>query len=635
MTMNIPLSLVTAANKNAPDNSPVLWDGADFVVSKEHLINIVQLRSDLNLLITKQAGYSSDFAAATTANEQVKRSIYDIDANHNMAAKKIEGATKDTANIAEQTGLTVLAMDEIEQVFEASKLTMDEAVKLVNLVKGGSLINLAALNVSDLGIARSKLGEYTFVDSALDPVTILPGKNVSIAYSLVKGNYSLSFDFPKTSDLVKSGNMINVDTKPSGTTTMSIIPTAVQVQSGLVVSLGTQHLYRVSFGDKFITADTGGGMFCRREGSGFVIGLTEEVMNDAAVDYVFRNGLTKVGDTVSLDSTLFPKLSKGSGSALSQNGNSTTLSFDYDSVDKPVQAVYSVGYPVTVTKTDDRGILSRISYSIEPTWLAQSSAATKLLEKTESFASILATKVNAQRSWADTHEGMRSALACPILNLYKFIKGETSAAVSGTTRDSALFNTFGAGASQVGLNINVLPYVSMMPSYGSEFVIGQEQEFDLYVILQHYLRKRMKDAAFTIADSERGTKFKILEVGTAMYGKRRKDDIQAPYYNMELDLESFTNVAVFSPSCPHFAPPANWTSGLGFKYRVTGGDLDFITGKARNGQTNADVLLFPDDLDQTEKVSMLSATQTRVYNGVEFEFVVHIYNEILLSYQKE
>ena len=117
MAMNIPLSLVTTANKNAPNNSPVLWDGSDIVVSKEQLINLERLRSDLNTLVAKQAEYSSDFKSTKTGIETAKNSVYEIISNNRLALKKIEGAVRDTARLDGDTKRHALDMTDISQSF--------------------------------------------------------------------------------------------------------------------------------------------------------------------------------------------------------------------------------------------------------------------------------------------------------------------------------------------------------------------------------------------------------------------------------------------------------------------------------------------------------------------------------------
>jgi hypothetical protein len=64
--------------------------------------------------MTKQAGYSSDFDAASKVNQQNIGSTHDIESMHKLALNKVNLATKETSRIAETTKTSAEIMDEVE-----------------------------------------------------------------------------------------------------------------------------------------------------------------------------------------------------------------------------------------------------------------------------------------------------------------------------------------------------------------------------------------------------------------------------------------------------------------------------------------------------------------------------------------
>jgi hypothetical protein len=171
----------------------------------------------------------------------------------------------------------------------------------------------------------------------------------------------------------------------------------------------------------------------------------------------------------------------------------------------------------------------------------------------------------------------------------------------------------------------LLPYVSLSPNeIGANFSFGETQEFDLYLILERHLRQRLKNPSFSIASGERGTKYKIVEVGRSLYSRKKESDGVRLYYNSELSLDYFGKHSNFLAACVGFMPPANWLSKTyGWPLRVTAGDLDYVSGKARNGQTSTDVLTFPATLGAAVRTTLISVAVSSVFNGTKYHMRVN------------
>jgi hypothetical protein len=97
---------------------------------------------------------------------------------------------------------------------------------------------------------------------------------------------------------------------------------------------------------------------------------------------------------------------------------------------------------------------------------------------------------------------------------------------------------------------NMLPYVAYS-EMGSGTIMGVENDVNLFIPLENKLRELLGDPTFVIPASQKGTKYKIVRVGTSELTYHTKDRSQLPemFYNMEFALSALNAVAKFHSFC--------------------------------------------------------------------------------------
>jgi hypothetical protein len=118
--------------------------------------------------------------------------------------------------------------------------------------------------------------------------------------------------------------------------------------------------------------------------------------------------------------------------------------------------------------------------------------------------------------WDNITIGMKRALACPILKLFRFATGdyEGSGLVdpNASQDDLNLMKKLGPGTHTITMDQNMLPYISYS-EIGSGTALGVDNEIDLFIPIQEKMREITGNPNFIILPEERGTKYKLKKVG--------------------------------------------------------------------------------------------------------------------------
>jgi hypothetical protein len=157
----------------------------------------------------------------------------------------------------------------------------------------------------------------------------------------------------------------------------------------------------------------------------------------------------------------------------------------------------------------------------------------------------------------DFSDDWKKSFFCPIMRLFSFITGDYEG--SGLVRSNAdptdikLLKLFGAKTVTLDMNENMLPYVAYS-EMGSGTIMGIENDIDLFIPLENKLRELLGDPTFIIPASQKGTKYKIVRVGTSELTYHTKDRSQLPemFYNMEFALSALNG----------WAAGGSWASSL-------------------------------------------------------------------------
>lgn len=610
--LNIPISLVTTANKNAEADSPIVWDGCDLVVTNESLCNLAKIRSDLNVLISKQLGYSSDMKLINKTISETNVALLQADSFRQRYALNVEKIMKSFYGMHLKVDGFLQDFETLLQRFEKNKEIVIEAETLHNLILSGSIFSLDP-NSEKLEITKTRLGEFALIDTDIESISIAPGENVAIEYSIEESAYKISLETPKTADIVRSGNMITVESR--GKTTHFEVKDAV-IREGFGIKKvlpPSGYLYNLSVSDEFLAGDVVSGVEVERVGSTFKVGLTQAVLDEAQTTFDFGSGLKFVNGSVVLDYNYQMYLESGKNSSVMSTDEKYSISFDQSKIVRNTTDVYTNDQKVEVVETRSGNALTNLKIDL-PSGAFSSNGAT-LLEDTEDFADEVDSRLLKSSEWGDTSLSLRKALGCPIMNLARFIMGYDPRAIENSSeRALDIYSVLGPGLHYISLDVDLLPYMSMVGAT-SGGNLNFEQEIDLFLILERHLSYLTGDQNFSIQNSERGTKFKLLTVGEEQFSLRTTSELPAPSYTSSINLQNLVLDSDFLSSCGT-VPTMQATTFVG-PLAISMADVDYVLGNGRNNQKNISPLTVTNS-----NLKLKSSTQTKNSGSTTYTITV-------------
>lgn len=609
--LNIPISLVTTANKNAEADSPIVWDGCDLVVTNESLCNLAKIRSDLNVLISKQLGYSSDMKLINKTISETNVALLQADSFRQRYSLNVEKIMKSFYGMHLKVDRFLQDFETLLQRFEKNKEIVLEAETLHNLITSGSIFSLDP-NSEKLEITKTRLGEFALIDTDIESIAIAPGENVSIEYSIEESAYKISLETPKTADIVRSGNMINVESR--GKSTHFEVKDAV-IREGFGIKKDAApdgYLYNLAVSDEFLVGDVVSGVEVERVGSTFKVGLTQAVLDEAKTTFEFDNGLKFVNGSVVLDYNYQKFLESGKTSSVIVTDEKYSIGFDQSKIVRNTTEVYTSDQKVQIAETRSGKTLTGLKVDLPNSAFASTGAT--LLEDTEDFSDQVDSRLLKSTEWGDTTLSLRKALGCPIMNLARFIMGyDTRPIENSSDRALDIYSVLGPGLHYISLDVDLLPYMSMVTSGGN---LNFEQEIDLFLILERHLAYLTGDQNFSIQNSERGTKFKMLTVGTEQFSLRTTSELPAPAYTSAINLQTLVSDASFLSAGCGTLPTMQATTFVG-PLTISMADVDYLLGNGRNNQQNISPLTITNS-----NLKLKSSVQTKGVGSTTYTITV-------------
>lgn len=498
---------------------------------------------------------------------------------------------------------------------------------------------------------------------------------VTVSYSSSLNNYELTGFLPKLIDYIKEGFGISVaETKQSLTEsetlteseneTDSIDSLKVSLKDNLIIGENgivivsepdntkvkykrrkqneeidiLNKTYTLSFSPDFLTGSpTGGivvtpiynptsGLFQR-----FILDLSPDVLKQLAVRYYAKNGMILAGRTLYVDAKVAAPLVQAgpeiSVKKAKTNPDTYQVSFKPSSITKT--SITST-YPIRITKEAD-GLDVAYSVSLDQ---AYTDNIVQRIANLETNLASLDYNVN-HMIVNDFNESFKRAYMCPVIKLMNFVSGNYDKTVVNpniSELDRKLFDLFGPGVVTFKMNENMLPYMTYS-EIGSGTVMGMESEIDLFIPLQNKLRVLLKDPTFIIKDEDKNIKWKIVSVNldNLEYSSKEREELPTMFYNMEFVISTINNWVSWGTKkfgweedCQPITL-SNWksTKYTDMKLLVTGGDCDFIAGKARQNQKNATKLTFPEDLSPAIKVTLKQVNVKKGVDTLTYSMVIH------------
>ena len=623
MVANVPIEMLTSSTRAEP-YSPIIWDGSDLVVVAESALNLRKIRSDISSLVSKQQGYYNDIKNVETQVSGISIDLAKIATSNKILDSDLRNLARNLDGSTERIDELSTRISGVKSSIIAYEADLKAAEAVADLINSGNLI---IADDTDLSVSRNSAGEYIVVDSSIKVLTLLPGKNIEFDYNFQSGQYNIIGSIPPIASMIRSGKGILVKEEQSGNIEISVKSGLVTAIGGLSVVENYDGSYNVTTTPNFISGDGTRGVVVTRTSAGkFTIRLKPELLERVGNDYTTGYGLMMSKATFSLDPAQIPTLSTGYGVAVTKSTDANGVvtynaSFDLATAVIPPQPTIAGTYPIVVTSTD---IDER--FNVKDTKIAlstdfQNNFAT-VVDNLVAHINRIDTEMNSL-DWDNVTLGMKMALACPMLKLFKLSIGDYdgSGLLSSNTSqvDLDLLKRYGPGTHTLNLDQDMLPYVAYS-EIGSGTVLGIDSEIDLFIPLQEKLRTELGNPNFVIKESEKGTKYKIKSVGTSAltYQIKPRSELPAMSYNMEHILATMADQGwrnAYVQPCAGSAYPTgiyNSTTYPGMPLMVTGGDCDFMCGKARAGQTNGTALGMPNSgfTYASNKIRMQSVTKT-------------------------
>ena len=612
--------------------SPVIWDGANVVIVESSQLNLKTISDDLNTLAAK---LTRDLTELNQRSSSVIDLVAAIAAQTTLKDALSDSITQLSSSL--YPNITSLSTQNVRHSIVESTIydqqrRANDLTELSTLVRSGQFLKAVG---KDIEIPTATSGSYQVAArQRAGELLVSETPTIDIQYTPDTNTYMIAGAVPDVSALTASGKGIKLVVDSSKYVTVSLKDNLIVGSYG-VNAENNSGVYSLNFASDFITAASGGGLQIQQNISGtFSVDFTQNVKDQIYRKYYDGYGISITGKTIAADANVRPTFVAGNAVRIykvSTNPDTYSIQFYADESGLPRTPEVTSTTPINVTsytQNNEPVHVVSLDKSFNDSIIARLSALEVAAQDSSN---------NSQHLLVDDFsDDWKTSFFCPIMRLFSFITGDYEG--SGLVRANAdptdikLLKLFGAKTVTIDMNENMLPYVAYS-EMGSGTIMGIENDIDLFIPLENKLRELLGDPTFIIPASQKGTKYKIVRVGTSELTYHTKDRSQLPemFYNMEFALSALNG----------WAAGGSWTSALGvngcsstpvpwnsIKYAnmplmVTGGDCDFIAGVARAGQTNATKLSMPAGLVPDAKLTIVAASEVEEATTITYTIKIH------------
>lgn len=610
--MSIDL-LDVAVGESPSAYSPVVWNGANLTVVLDQRYNLKQLRSDISWLQARLDLVGQSYQKILEDHQGISDSLLRLDAKQQDRLAQLQRLSQLSNGLTEYLTTVSSSLDDQEATIIDFSSDLLKCEQVFAKVMDGSLFSF---NFVDIALAHNILGEYRLSDLELNPreedfPALVQGNNVELTYIHSRRHYRMTATIPPISSVIKAGKGISLTTE-NGKLRLSVAENLLQPMRGLSVTTQASG-FQIGVQENFIRLLANQSKYLQldKTETGYQIGLKPNLLTNVGKTYIPGYAMVSKGTTFSLDPKYLPTVKGVDGFSVTETVTASgrkvfTVSFDVTQSSIRKQPTLTAQAPILVKTTviDPRLNTSKNVISLDSQYTADVNNSIAALNKRYGQASLKAKDVQ----WKAVTPGMRLALACPIYKLFLYITGdiEGSGLVPDSTSetDLKLLKAYGPGTHKITVDQNILPYIRY--SYvGSGTMLKMENELDLFIPLENILRAKIGDASFFIKPDEKGTKFKILNVGTdkLTYKAVAREELPSISYNTAFTIHSLAKRGAKKSETEYVCETSNeslpsaGTTYKGIILSVSGGDCDYVIGKVQNGQTNSTPLTFPANLE--------------------------------------
>jgi hypothetical protein len=611
--------------------SPVIWDGNNVVIAESSQFNLKALTDDLNTLVVKltrdltelnqRSSSVSDLVAAITAQVSLKDAL--TDSITKLSSSLYPSITALSTQSVRHSIVESTVYDQQRRTTELSELT--------TLVRSGQFLKAVG---KDIEIPTSSSGSYQVAGRQSTGELLISENNViDIQYTPDTNTYMIAGAVPDVSALTVAGKGIKLVVDSSKYVTVSLKDDLIVGNYGLNAE-NSNGVYTLNFASDFITAASGGGLQIQQNASGtFSVDFTQDVKDQIYRKYYDGYGISITGKTIAAEANVRPTFVAGNAVRIykvSTNPDTYSIQFYADESGLPRTPQVTATSPINVTSYTQGNEPIHV-VSLDKGFNDNIIAKLSALE-----VAALDSSNRSQHLFVDDFsDDWKKSFFCPIMRLFSFITGDYEG--SGLVRSNAdptdikLLKLFGAKTVTINMHENMLPYVAYS-EIGSGTIMGVENDINLFIPLENKLRELLGDPTFVIPASQKGTKYKIVRVGTSELTYHTKDRSQLPemFYNMEFALSALNGWATGSwpgtlgvGGCSSTPIPWNSTKYANMPLMVTGGDCDFIAGVARAGQTNSTKLTMPSGLVPDAKITIAAVSEVDEATTITYTLKIH------------
>lgn len=621
--------------------SPVVWNGSQLVIVKDRQFNLKKLHADIDWLRAHQSLHEPSLAKLEESRKEILKLLDSLGYDQEIKLQQVKAVERSLNGLDERSELVSSRLTDYDELFIEFSRDLLVYEQVFSRVTSGNLIKN---EVADLALAYNLLGEYRLSDQGYqEPFGLVQGSNIELTYNHKIEQYRLTASIPDIATIIRGGNGINI-VSTNGKIAVSIKSDLILSKRGLGVRQDfTNNKLVVYPKDGFIRLGTNASkLLLNKINAGYQIELRPELM--AKVGKLYQPGfaVSMKGTTFSIDPDYLTKVSgkDGINVAISQQPSGKkvyTVSFNIKESAIRKQPTITGKAPIIVSSTVLDPILgtSKNIVALDPAYMESLDTSIKSLTALYDLTKKKASSIK----WEAVTPGMRLALACPMYRLFLYLSGnvrESGLIPAGVSDlDLEVLKAYGVGTHRLTVDQDILQYVSYT-YVGSGAMLKMENKIDLFIPLENLIRNKIGRSDFFIKPEEKGTKYRIISVGTdaIKYTAISRAELPKITYNTAFSLRALSIWSTaegqkLSPICQNFSATYSFTSTTykGLVLSVTGGDCDFIQGMARLDQKNTVPLTFPAELEMPsaagkEKIHLVSNIETRGANTISYKLTI-------------
>lgn len=637
-------------NDDAPEAlpfSPLVWTSKGFKVLTEDIYNLKKIQTALYKV---HADLNENLREVKLLRTEVEKTESAVTAlvDRQQLLITIAGELQDRVFPVLQTLSNLSARISLtNSELQKRLVTAEEIAAVVHTIRSGQLLQAVGKDIDVV------LNDSSYLLTSKNSTGLLESGDgiVKVDYFPDSNHYEISGGVTDQADLVETQMGLRVDVSADKKyATISVTRDLIDGFDGMLVDYSPlTSVFTLRPSSTLLKAAPNSGLSVLQNASGsFQIDLSALVQVAANRRFIAGSGVIITGRTIAVDTTVIPRFAAGSpGVAVNRTSlNPDVYQIDFDEgqesipaglfkrLEVEVKSPLKIEYNVEPNK--HRISIDRTAGNLDPA--LSGDIQLRIADLESNALAIMARRVVKHTDLSPT---FRQAFMNPIMRMFYLLVGDykkSGLVANASTAKLKLLERFGVRPSVIEINENVMPYVAVT-GHGADYVIGSEVEVDLFSALERKMQKELKDDSFKILPAERNVRYKLVEVdtGSATSIKWREQGTQPPLimnYNSAFSIEfleslsknSYIAGVVQATVCPELAALSSYysTKFQQLKLAVTGGDVDFIAGKARYGQANATELIFPTNLQEVDRIKLRGVTESVDANGTTtYEMTVY------------